>query len=194
MNIKSANTFKVVLAGDHQSGKTLFMMRWHDPDGSHMTVPTIATQLLCQTVEIQGATYKIQLWDTAGQETYHSITAPYFRSANGVFLVFDLTNKASFLALDYWLNLIGENAHKIPVIVLVANKSDLPDREIDTEQVAAYARQKGLGYFITSALTGENIENAANYMVATLVASHRKRLEEEVIEPQEAPKPEEGCC
>jgi small GTP-binding protein len=188
------DTFKVVLAGNHQSGKTLFMHRWKDPTASADTVPTVGTELMCQTVDLNGVTYRVQLWDTAGQEAYHSITAPYFRSCKGVFLVFDLTNRASFEALGYWLKLIEENCNHVPLIVIIANKNDLPNREVELEAVAQFCRENELQYFVTSALTGENVENAANHMLMTLAGGRRKRVETEKLVLDGGPRPREGCC
>jgi small GTP-binding protein len=194
MQKRSATTLKIVLAGDPQCGKTLFMMRWKDPDGSHLTNPTIGTQLICQSVDFQGDTYKVQLWDTAGQETYHSITGPYFRSANGVFLVFDLTNKSSFDALNYWLQLIEENVSRMPLVVIIANKVDLPDHQVDTEDVAAYCKSKGLVYFVTSAMTGENVVNAAKHMVEKLALVTRKKVDEQIVSLDGGQKMDQACC
>ena len=109
------------------------------------------------------------MWDTAGQEAYHSITAPYFRSCKGVFLVFDVTAPSSFGSLDYWLNMIKENSSQDPVIVVIANKSDLPNHQVSKEVIADYCKVRDLPFFFTSALSGENIENAANFMVEGLI-------------------------
>jgi small GTP-binding protein len=188
------DTFKVVLAGNHLCGKTLFMHRWKDPDATPDTVPTVGTELMCQTVDLNGVTYRVQLWDTAGQEAYHSITAPYFRSCKGVFLVFDLTNRASFNALSYWLTLIEENCNGMPLIVIIANKSDLPTREVEIESVAQFCRERELTYFLTSALTGENIENAANHMLMTLAGGRKKRVETEKLSLDGEPRSSQMCC
>jgi small GTP-binding protein len=170
------------------------MLRWKDPDGTHQTVPTIGTDLACQSVDLNGVAYRIQLWDTAGQEAYHSITAPYFRACHGVFLVFDLTNKGSFDALPYWLGLIQENCSHMPLIVLIANKNDLPDHKVDGEAIAAFCRERELIYFVTSALTGENVKNAANHMLMTLAAGCRRKVDQEPIRLDRAVENKQRCC
>ena len=170
-------SFKVILAGDHQSGKTSFMLKWNDPNHDHNVQPTIGTELKCHTVEVNGVKYKVQLWDTAGQEAYHSITAPYFRSCKGVFLVFDITNRQSFESLDYWLKMIDENTSEKPVIVIIANKIDLPNRQVEDEEIAKFAENGNYPFFTTSALTGENIENAANCMIYEIIKNLRIGVE-----------------
>lgn len=186
MNAGGIKTFKVILAGNHQAGKTLFLQKWRDPQFSGVTQPTVGIDLACQTVTVQGTQYKIQLWDTAGQEAYHSITAPYFRSCKGVFLVFDVTSSSSFGSLDYWINMIKENSNQDPLIVVIANKSDLPNHQVSKELIADYCRRRELPFFLTSALSGENIENAANFMVHGLIEhGDRARSDSMTIDIQE---------
>lgn len=164
-------SFKVVLAGSHQSGKTLFMMRWYDPECQVSTQPTIGADFRCKDVTVNGQSFKVQLWDTAGQEAYHSITAPYFRSCKGVFLLFDITDQSSFESLGYWMDMIRNNCYDMPYVIIVANKCDLPHTEATRFKVTEYCKGKNLPLFFTSALTGENVENAANCMVLRLAQS-----------------------
>jgi small GTP-binding protein len=170
------------------------MLRWKDPNGTHETVPTIGTDLACQSWDLNGVAYRIQLWDTAGQEAYHSITAPYFRACHGVFLVFDLTNKSSFEALPYWLGLIQKNCSHMPLIVLIANKNDLPGHQIDGEAIATFCRERDLTYFVTSALTGENVQNAANHMLMTLATGCRRKVDQEPIRLDRPVEDRQRCC
>jgi GTPase SAR1 family protein len=109
-----------------------------------------------------------------------------------VFLVFDLTNIASFNALGYWLALIEENCNQMPLVVVIANKNDLPHREVDIETVAEFCRKRDLTYFVTSALTGENVENAANHMLMTLAGGKKKKFESESL-ALDGP-PQGDCC
>ena len=187
-------SLKVILAGNHEAGKTLFMMRWRDPESPSVTQPTIGTDLVCKDVQIGDNCFKVQLWDTAGQEVYHSITAPYFRSCRGVFLVFDITDRAGFESLDYWMNLIRENSFEMPFVVIVANKCDLPHADDVRHDVTEYCKARDLPLFFTSALTGENVENAANCMIKKLAETTRSVPQVhtfDLTKPQEAPK---QCC
>lgn len=125
---------------------------------------------------------KLSLWDTAGQETYKSVTRSYFRGASGALLVFDLTRKATFQHVTDWLNDLRQIAEPDIVVVLVGNKSDLasPDatvttrvgangqvveesnkREVTRHEAEEWARRNGvLEYVETSAKSGENVEMA----------------------------------
>ena len=125
---------------------------------------------------------KLSLWDTAGQETYKSVTRSYFRGASGALLVFDLTRKSTFQHVTDWLNDLRQIAEPDIVVVLVGNKSDLASptavtttrtaasgqvieesnrREVTRQEAEEWARRNGvLEYVETSAKSGENVEMA----------------------------------
>lgn len=106
---------------------------------------------------------KLSLWDTAGQETYKSVTRSYFRGASGALLVFDLCRKSTFLHVTDWLNDLRQIAEPDIVVILVGNKADLADqkREVSADEANEWARRNGvLRYVETSAKSGENVEEA----------------------------------
>ena len=123
---------------------------------------------------------KLSLWDTAGQETYKSITRSYFRGASGALLVFDITRKATFTSATSWLHDLRQIAEEGIVVVLVGNKSDLAPastastnsgagsgrdeenkRQVTKEEAEEWCKQNGvLQYVETSARSGENVERA----------------------------------
>lgn len=193
---QSVTSLKLILAGNHQCGKTLFMLKWKDPECQSVTQTTVATALTCQTVTLNNIVYKIQMWDTAGQEEYHSITAPYFRSSQGVFLVFDVTNRASFDSLDYWLNLIHENTHEMPLVVIIANKIDMNDHAVDPEEIQKFGKDHQLTVFMVSAWTGENVQNAVNYMIQTLAQANHSVNESDTVmlSSRKQNSKDQSCC
>ncbi|EKD21011.1 hypothetical protein LZ554_003020 [Drepanopeziza brunnea f. sp. 'monogermtubi'] len=109
---------------------------------------------------------KLSLWDTAGQETYKSVTRSYFRGASGALLVFDISRRPTFTHVTDWLNDLRQIAEPDIVVVLVGNKSDLATeeeskREVTVEEAREWARKNGvLEYVETSAKSGEGVENA----------------------------------
>ncbi|KAG6032112.1 hypothetical protein E4U41_007315 [Claviceps citrina] len=110
---------------------------------------------------------KLSLWDTAGQETYKSVTRSYFRGASGALLVFDLSRKQTFQHVTDWLNDLRQIAEPDIVVVLVGNKADLTHdqddnrREVTRQEAEEWARRNGvMEYVETSAKSGENVENA----------------------------------
>ncbi|KAJ4289583.1 hypothetical protein N0V90_010912 [Kalmusia sp. IMI 367209] len=116
---------------------------------------------------------KLSLWDTAGQETYKSITRSYFRGASGALLVFDISRKNTFLSATSWLNDLRQIAEENIVVVLVGNKSDLASastvsgeegdnkRQVTKEEAEEWCKQNGvMEYVETSAKSGEGVERA----------------------------------
>ncbi|KAF7544363.1 hypothetical protein G7Z17_g10015 [Cylindrodendrum hubeiense] len=109
---------------------------------------------------------KLSLWDTAGQETYKSVTRSYFRGASGALLVFDLSRKQTFQHVTDWLNDLRQIAEPDIVVILVGNKADLTQqndnkREVTREEAEEWASRNGvMEYVETSAKSGENVEKA----------------------------------
>lgn len=110
---------------------------------------------------------KLSLWDTAGQETYKSITRSYFRGASGALLVFDITRRATFDSVTAWLHDLRQIAEEGIVVILVGNKSDLASADDDNrravrkEEADEWCKQNGvLEYVETSAKSGEGVEHA----------------------------------
>ncbi|KAH7354872.1 ras-domain-containing protein [Rhexocercosporidium sp. MPI-PUGE-AT-0058] len=109
---------------------------------------------------------KLSLWDTAGQETYKSVTRSYFRGASGALLVFDISRRPTFTHVTDWLNDLRQIAEPDIVVVLVGNKSDLASgdenkREVTKEEAEEWAKKNGvLEYVETSAKSGEGVEMA----------------------------------
>ena len=107
-----------------------------------------------------------QIWDTAGQEMFRSIIASYYRGANGVLLMFDLTRRHSFDALDGWLKEVRSKAPEGTPIILAGNKCDLPNRCVERAEAAAFAKQEGMQYIETSAASNVCINEAFVTIVA----------------------------
>lgn len=193
MRNNTQRSFKVVLAGDHQLGKTSFMFRLTDPNRCQTPQPTIGTELVCYSVDVDGATCKLQLWDTAGQEAYRSITTTYFRNCKGVFLFFDLTQRHSFENLSAWLQTVYDNSND-PLVIIIANKCDLPAREVGSDEIAKFCRERSLPFFITSAKTGENVQNAASYMAAELTKRYRPTTKIDNVDIRQESDQKGNCC
>lgn len=120
--------FKFVVIGDSSVGKSCIVLRFiegvFNPDQEN----TIGVEFGAKVANVNGTNVKIQIWDTAGQEAFQSITRSYYRGAAGVLLVFDLTNRDSFKNTERWLQETKNNASDEMVVCLVGNKSDLGDK------------------------------------------------------------------
>jgi len=121
---------------------------------------TIGVEFASKTIEINNKLIKIQIWDTAGHEAFQSITRTYYKGAVGALLVYDITNKESFLHCQNWLNELKENGDKDVIVILVGNKSDLEkDRQVKKEEGETFAESNNLFFLETSAKEGKNIFN-----------------------------------
>lgn len=104
---------------------------------------------------------KLQIWDTAGQESFRSITRSYYRGAAGALLVYDITRRDTFQHLSRWLEEAKQHAQPNMVILLIGNKNDLEHkRAVSTEEGRAFAEANGLLFLETSAKTAYNVEQA----------------------------------
>ena len=120
--------FKVVLIGDMKVGKTNIVSRYIKNEFNKDSMSTIGVEFGSKELVIEGHNVKVQIWDTAGQEKYKSITNAYYKGAKGAFVVYDITNKNSFDNADNWLNNLRASADKKCSIILIGNKSDLENK------------------------------------------------------------------
>uniref|UniRef100_A0A3B4XS86 Ras-related protein Rab-7b n=1 Tax=Seriola lalandi dorsalis TaxID=1841481 RepID=A0A3B4XS86_SERLL len=154
-------TLKIILIGDSGVGKSSYMNRYVNHRFTNMYRATVGTDFLSKTVNIDGDTVTLQIWDTAGTERFQSLGTPLYRGAHCCMLVFDVTSKASFSALDLWRKeflVQGEpqDPSDFPFIVL-GNKTDLSDREV-SQSALQWCEEIGAEYFEGSAKEDLDVE------------------------------------
>mmetsp|Transcript_106875 Transcript_106875/g.312436 ORF Transcript_106875/g.312436 Transcript_106875/m.312436 type:complete len:218 (+) Transcript_106875:90-743(+) len=152
--------FKYIIVGDAGVGKSCLLLQFTDKRFRAEHDMTIGVEFGHRVCNIDDQKIKLQIWDTAGQEAFRSITRAYYRGATGALLVYDISRRASFEHLAQWLLDARQNAQPNMVIILIGNKSDLQKREVMYEEGAWFARQNGLFFLETSAKTGQNVESA----------------------------------
>ena len=150
---------KIVLVGDTQVGKTCLIRRLANGDYTDENPPTIGAAFQNHLIQTAKGTVALQIWDTAGQEKFRSLTPMYYRSAAIAILCFDLTNSASFQSLEQWTMELSEKAPDHLKVVIVGTKKDLVEqRQINYETARQFAEENGcLFYAETSAKTNEGI-------------------------------------
>lgn len=122
---------------------------------------TIGVEFGARMVTIDGRQIKLQIWDTAGQESFRSITRSYYRGAAGALLVYDITRRETFNHLTRWLEEARQNANANMVIMLIGNKLDLEHRRaVSYDEGKKFADENGLIFLETSAKTAKNVEEA----------------------------------
>jgi small GTP-binding protein len=189
-------TFRTVTIGDSSVGKTSIVSRFirdrFDPNEKN----TIGALYDAYTDNPDGREVEVQIWDTAGQEQYRSLSPVYFRSAAAALIVFDLTNRDSFTNLDDWLTSFRVATAHRAILFLVGNKLDLEsDRKIPADEASDWAASNGCSYYETSAKTGQGVRELFSALAATLArsgaraepVSHRQSVERE-------PEADEKCC
>ncbi|KAH1130217.1 hypothetical protein J1N35_001595 [Gossypium stocksii] len=153
--------FKVVVIGDSAVGKSQILSRFAKNEFCLDSKSTIGVEFQTRTVTIKTKVIKAQIWDTAGQERYRAVTSAYYRGALGSMLVYDISKRQSFDSLARWVEELRANADNSIVIMLVGNKADLVDqRAVPTEDAVKFAKEQGLFFAETSALSGDNVDKA----------------------------------
>ena len=124
-------SLKVVVVGDSGVGKTCFLLRFVRDQWEGETQPTLGVEFLTKVVSTETHRIQLQLWDTAGQELFRSVTRGYYRGSAGAIVVFSLTSQDSFTNVAQWIQDIKELARSDVVTVLIGNKSDwVDDRKV----------------------------------------------------------------
>ena len=149
--------FEVILVGESNVGKTSIFKKFIDDTFSDTLACTINIDYRVKSIKInENLIVDLKIYDTAGQEKFKALTKKYYQNANGVILVFDLTDENSFTKLNKWVNDINDNAGNVEVI-LVGNKSDLENRKVSETKAQIFAKEKKMKYIETSAKEGKNI-------------------------------------
>lgn len=166
--------FKVLLLGDTGVGKSSLILRYTEETFNSKLVNSIGVDFKMKKKEIDGKIIKVQIWDTAGHERFRSITYSYYRGANAIIIVFDITNKKSFLSITEWLKQIEKHAKENVFKFLVGNKSDLAEeRKVTFEEAKEYADSHDLPYIETSAKEGININELFESSIKSFLSNSK---------------------
>jgi Ras-related protein Rab-2A len=155
---------KYIIVGDICVGKSCLLLQYTDKRFEPMHDMTIGVEFGYKILYYDNNTeVKIQIWDTAGQESFRSIIRSYFRGAIGALVVFDITKRETFNSVKYWLNDVKNTCSSSINITLVGNKIDLENKRVISRQEALeLANEYNINYIETSAKTGYNVDEAFN--------------------------------
>jgi len=168
--------FKLVLIGDSGVGKSCLLLRFADDAFTESYISTIGVDFRFRTVKIDQKTVKLQIWDTAGQERFRTITSAYYRGADGIIMVYDVTSGDSFEHVNDWLKEVNRYASEGTCKLLVGNKSDrTTDKVVTAEQAKEYADDLGIAFLETSAKSAQNVEEAFLTMAGELIKQRVSR-------------------
>ncbi|WZZ23746.1 hypothetical protein YC2023_007147 [Brassica napus] len=142
-------------------GKSCLLLQFTDKRFQPVHDLTIGVEFGARMVTVDGRPIKLQIWDTAGQESFRSITRSYYRGAAGALLVYDITRRETFNHLASWLEDARQHANPNMSIMLIGNKCDLAHkRAVSKEEGEQFAKEHGLLFLEASARTAQNVEEA----------------------------------
>ncbi|CAM9730217.1 unnamed protein product [Pylaiella littoralis] len=175
--------FKLVLIGDSGVGKSCLLLRFADDAFTDSYISTIGVDFRFRTVKIDKKTVKLQIWDTAGQERFRTITSAYYRGADGIIMVYDVTGQESFDHVNDWLSEVNRYASEGTSKLLIGNKSDREDKVVDSAAAKEYAESLGIPFLETSAKSASNVEEAFLTMASELIRTREARAATQVDNP-----------
>ena len=161
MTSEPAMTFKILTIGESGVGKTCVLRRFVENKFSKNHLATIGIDFKTKTLNIYNQEIKLKIWDTAGQERFRNITTQYYKGADGIVLVYDVTEESSYDKIRDWMEQILSNTTQDEIgLVLLGNKCDMNPRTVTVEMGNKMAEDLKISYFETSALTGQGINEA----------------------------------
>jgi len=165
--------YKLVFLGDQSVGKTSIITRFMYDNFDRHYQATIGIDFLSKTMYLEDRTVRLQLWDTAGQERFRSLIPSYIRDSSVAVVVYDVTNRASFLNTTKWVEDVRSERGNDVVICLVGNKTDLGNdkRQISTEEGEEKAKKNGLLFMECSAKAGYNVKSLFRKLATSLPGS-----------------------
>ena len=200
-NINPDITLKFLTLGDSMVGKTSIVLRFVDNIFFDQTKSTIGVDFKTKIIRFGNKYIKIKVWDTAGQERFRTITRQYYKNAEGMILIFDVTEKKTFDQVGDWVTSIMENKQKDAKVILVGNKIDCEERVITKEQGEELAQKYQLPYYETSASTGQNVQKIFEALAEEILKSQyliehdgNKIILKEMGKNEEEINTKKECC
>uniref|UniRef100_A0A8K9X0G2 EF-hand domain-containing protein n=1 Tax=Oncorhynchus mykiss TaxID=8022 RepID=A0A8K9X0G2_ONCMY len=187
--------FKIVLVGNSSVGKTSLLMRFCDDCFYPGTSATVGIDYSVKTITVDNSQVALQMWDTAGQERYRSITKQFFRKADGVAVMYDITDEQSFTAVRQWLTSVQEGAGEDIPIMLLGNKTDKEsEREVQTRVGEKLAKDCQLIFYECSACSGQNVVHSLVHLARILKEQEDREKEKTVQLVNGSSHKKRSCC
>lgn len=174
--------FKITLLGDVGVGKTSILNRYINSSFNEDYKSTINVEFKVKTILLEDMKIDLKIWDTVGQEKFHSITKNYYRDSNGVFIIFDLTKKKTFLKLKKYINDVQEYSNDAQILILGNKKDLINEREIKFDDIQNFSNNNNLIEFREiSAKSGEGINEAFNFLIKEMINYKNNHFRENSI-------------
>ncbi|XP_026358437.2 EF-hand calcium-binding domain-containing protein 4B isoform X2 [Ursus arctos] len=185
--------FKIVLVGNSAVGKTSFLRRFCEDRFAPGLAATVGIDYQVKMVCVDESHVALQLWDTAGQERYRCITQQFFRKADGVIVMYDVTARQSFLSVRQWLSSVEEAVGDYIPVLLLGNKIDNEkEREVPRGLGEQLAKEKKLIFYECSAYSGHNTKESLLHL-ARILKKQEDTAREDTIQV-DRPAKKKSCC
>ena len=163
-------SYKIILLGDTTVGKTSLIVRYCDSKFNESCLSTIGVDTKTKYVKYNDKKIELEIWDTAGQEKFKSLAKNCYKGADGIILIYDISQKKTFYNIKNWYNDIKDsiNISKVAIII-VGNKSDLPNIEVNKEISEKFCEQYNLQLIETSCKDNINIEETFNSLIENMI-------------------------
>ena len=166
---KYNHLFKLLIVGESGVGKTCLLLRFTDDSFTANHLTTIGIDFKIKIINIDNKLIKLQIWDTAGEERFRTITKTYYKGAHGIILTYDVTDINSFKNIRNWIKQIEQNAQNNVCKVLVGNKCDKSDRVVSFEDGKKLAQDYGMEFFETSAKSNINVSETFTFLTKEIL-------------------------
>ncbi|XP_052554327.1 ras-related protein Rab-44 isoform X1 [Tympanuchus pallidicinctus] len=193
-SLEPDHLYNVLFVGDSHVGKTSFLYRLHADTFNPHLAATVGLDYQVKNLVVDNKRFALRLWDSAGQERYHSVTKQFFRKADGVVLMYDVTSQYSFANVHYWLSCIQEGAEDGVTVLLLGNKTDCAaERQVPTLEGERLAQEHQLLFYECSAASGHNVTESIVSLVRALKVCE-DQLRNKAEEVPKLPQKKKGCC
>ena len=175
---------QLLVVGNSAVGKSSILRRFTQDKFNPNYFATVGIDFFTKDVKLDDKVIHIKIWDTAGQERYKSLTQGFFRNAQGIIIVYDITNQTSFDDLKYWIQSIENNINlqnKIIPAIIIGNKIDILEREVDNISAENFAKEIKYKYFEVSAKSGKGVDEAIKYLIKKVIEVIDKENKDENI-------------
>lgn len=161
---------KILMIGESNVGKSSILLRFTEDEFCENMQSTVGMDYKTKHIVIDGNTVKLAIWDTAGQERFRTLTPSYYRDGQGAILMYDVTDRNTFVKLETWLNELNTYCNRTDIVkMVVGNKIDLPHREVSTEEGLQFARRHQTLYIESSAKTADGVKCCFEELVQKII-------------------------
>jgi len=169
---------QLMIMGDSMVGKTSLLYRYQDNKFMTNYLATVGIDFFTKEEVFGDKKVRIKIWDTAGQERFKSLTQAFSRNADGIIIVYDVTNRETFLNLKFWIACINSNLGENNELkkIIIGNKIDLPS-EVDKSEAENFAKENNCFFFEASAKENKGINEAIRFLVEKLISHKNNDIE-----------------